>query len=90
MSGVAEQFDLLPEVRWDDLGPDALREAVLRVHNTVEYRSPRKRKHALRYVLTPGWLVAALDLRAIRQHLAQHERRGDAKTGSTCVRYSNL
>lgn len=35
MQGVAEQFDMVPEVQWDELTPDALREAVLRVHNTV-------------------------------------------------------
>ena len=38
-TGIAEQFDMVPEVRWDELGPDALREAVIRVHNTVRAHS---------------------------------------------------
>jgi hypothetical protein len=40
VSGVAEQFDVFPSVQWDELSPEELKEAVLRVHNTVLSRAP--------------------------------------------------
>src|SRR5690554_7823152 len=65
---------MVPEVQWDDLGPDALREAVLRVHNTVMLLL-----HEFRLIPTPHDFNRGSGVRSTWEYFSEHERCWDGE-----------